>query len=40
MNAELDQAVAEVKAILKAERLRRDRQLGLNDFVKQLRAGY
>ena len=40
VNAELDQAVAEVKAILKAERLRRDRQLGLNDFVKQLRAGY
>jgi hypothetical protein len=25
---------------LQAERLRRDRQIGLTDFVKRLRAGY
>jgi guanylate kinase len=40
VNADLDQAVKEVRAILQAERLRRDRQIGLTDFVKQLRAGY
>ena len=40
VNSNLDQAVEEVKTILKAERLRRDRQLGLTDFVKQLRSGY
>ena len=40
VNREIDQAVASVKAILAAERLRRDRQVGLTAFVKQLRAGY
>jgi len=40
VNADLDQAVQEVKAILQAERLRRDRQVGLTNFVKRLRAGY
>jgi len=40
VNADLDQAVREVRAILQAERLRRDRQIGLTDFVKRLRAGY
>jgi len=40
VNADLDQAVKEVKAILQAERLRCDRQVGLTDFVKRLRAGY
>ena len=40
VNADLDQAVADVRAILQAERLRRDRQVGLTAFVKQLRAGY
>ncbi|MEL0042265.1 MAG: guanylate kinase, partial [Candidatus Puniceispirillum sp.] len=40
LNADLDQAVADVRAILQAERLRRDRQVGLTAFVKQLRAGY
>ena len=40
VNSNLDQAVEEVKTILKAERLRRDRQIGLTDFVKQLRSGY
>ena len=40
VNRDVDLAVAQVKAILQAERLRRDRQLGLTDFVKKLRAGY
>ena len=40
VNADLDQAVKEVWTILQAERLRRDRQIGLTDFVKRLRAGY
>ena len=40
VNADLDQAVEEVRAILQAERLRRDRQIGLTNFVKRLRAGY
>ena len=40
VNHDLDQAVADVRAILQAERLRRDRQVGLTSFVKQLRAGY
>ena len=40
VNTDLDQAVKEVRAILQAERLRRDRQIGLTDFVKRLRAGY
>ena len=40
VNGDLDQSVHEVKAILQAERLRRDRQVGLSDFVKRLRAGY
>ena len=40
INVNLDQSVDEVKAILRAERLRRDRQVGLNSFVKMLRAEY
>ena len=40
VNRDIDLAVAQVKAILQAERLRRDRQLGLTNFVKKLRAGY
>ena len=40
VNTDLDQAVDEVRAIIQAERLRRDRQVGLTDFVKRLRAGY
>lgn len=39
VNHEIDQAVASVRAILAAERLRRDRQVGLTDFVKRLRNG-
>ena len=40
VNTDLDQAVKEVRTILQAERLRRDRQIGLTEFVKRLRAGY
>jgi len=40
VNRNIDVAVAQVKAILQAERLRRDRQVGLTDFVKKLRVGY
>ena len=40
VNRDIDVAVAQVKAILQAERLRRDRQVGLTSFVKKLRAGY
>ena len=39
VNRDIDLAVAQVKAILQAERLRRDRQVGLTNFVKKLRAG-
>ena len=39
VNHDIDIAVASVKAILAAERLKRDRQVGLTDFVKRLRAG-
>ena len=40
INADLEQAVKEVRTILQAERLRRDRQIGLTNFVKGLRACY
>ena len=40
VNYDIDVAVAQVKAILQAERLRRDRQVGLTNFVKKLRAGF
>ena len=39
VNEDLDLSVDAVKSILQAERLRRDRQTGLTDFVKQLRSG-
>jgi len=39
VNHNLDESVQKVRAILTAERLKRDRQLGLTDFVKQLREG-
>lgn len=38
INEDLDAAFAEVKAILKAERLRRDRRVGMHDFVSGLLA--
>jgi len=37
VNAVLEQAVAQVRAILAAERLKRRRQIGLVDFVNRLR---
>ncbi|MDA7792329.1 guanylate kinase [bacterium] len=39
VNRDIDEAVASVKAILAAERLKRDRQVGLTGFVKRLRNG-
>lgn len=39
VNHDLDQSVAEVQAIVTAERLKRIRQLGLADFVNRLRGG-
>jgi len=39
VNQVVEDSVAEVQAILAAERLRRDRQVGLEDFVRALREG-
>ncbi|HYB56067.1 MAG TPA: guanylate kinase [Alphaproteobacteria bacterium] len=39
VNLEVEESVAKVRAILLAERLRRERQTGLVDFVKRLRQG-
>ncbi len=36
VNRSLDTSVTEVRAILTAERLKRDRQIGLGDFVREL----
>jgi guanylate kinase len=38
VNRNIDQALAEVRAILAAERLNRERQIGLSDFVRQLQG--
>ena len=38
INRDVDQAFADVKAILAAERLKRERQPGLSDFVRGLQA--
>ncbi len=38
VNLDLEASVAGVQAILAAERLRRERQIGLDDFVRRLRA--
>ena len=38
VNRVIEDAVAEVRAILAAERLRRDRRLGLSDFVQAISA--
>lgn len=37
VNDDLEDSVAKVRSILTSERLRRERQLGLTDFVKRLR---
>lgn len=39
VNQDIEESVAAVRAILTAERLKRDRQIGLGDFVKALREG-
>jgi len=39
VNREIAASVAEVEAILTAERLRRERQIGLGEFVRGLREG-
>lgn len=39
INVDLQDSVTKVQAILQAERLRRERQIGLVDFVKCLREG-
>ena len=39
VNRKIDASVAEVQAILTAERLRRERQIGLGEFVRGLREG-
>ena len=39
VNHNIEESVAEVQAILAAERLKRDRQIGITDFVKRLREG-
>jgi guanylate kinase len=38
VNKDKDDAFAEVRAILAAERLKRERQIGLSDFVRSLQA--
>jgi guanylate kinase len=38
INHDIDTAFANVKAILAAERLKRERQTGLSDFVRGLQA--
>jgi guanylate kinase len=37
VNTDIEASVRRVQAILEAERLRRDRQVGLHDFVASLR---
>jgi guanylate kinase len=39
VNTELDESVRQARSILMAERARRDRQSGLDEFVNRLRAG-
>lgn len=39
VNRDLEEAKAQVRAILDAERLKRSRQTGLSDFIKQIQEG-
>ena len=39
VNHDIDSSTRRVQAILQAERLRRERQVGLSEFVKALREG-
>jgi guanylate kinase len=38
VNRDIDQALADIRAILAAERLKRERQIGLSDFVRRLQS--
>jgi guanylate kinase len=38
VNRDIEESVAQIRAIVTAERLRRTRLLGLNDFVVSLRT--
>ena len=40
VNHNIEESVAQVEAIIAAERLRRHRMIGLTDFVKRLQEGY
>ena len=40
INEDIEVSVGRVQSILMAERLRRQRQVGLSDFVKRLQEGY
>lgn len=40
INEDIERSVAQVQTILAAERLRRQRQVGLSEFVKRLQEGY
>ncbi len=40
VNQEAERSLVQVQAILQAERLRRERQIGLHEFVKGLREGH
>ncbi len=40
INVDIDRSLAHVRAILEAERMRRERQVGLNEFVGRLRSGH
>ena len=39
VNRDIDESVGKARSILEAERLRRERQIGLHRFVEGLRAG-
>ena len=39
VNRDVDESLARVRSILHAERLKRDRRIGLRGFVEQLRHG-
>ena len=39
VNNDVSESVAQVQAILRAERLKRSRQVGLHEFVTNLREG-
>ena len=39
VNRDLERSLVQVQAVLQAERLRRERQIGLHEFVKGLREG-